>query len=169
MKRLTILFIVAAASLGGCGPMAMPMTVRLDEQQQREVDQMWSSMLTPSDRLDRDLLLDVILSYQMFQVGVDRLHLTAEKRFAGGLAVMEIDCDRAGPPELDHFAITVVDRQGRMLRHEYYTRPEVEARIRDMAEAVISAPDNEQQQAQRRREVEGRMRRVEAATQPSPT
>jgi hypothetical protein len=170
MKRIAIACVLMATSLAGCGPMLMPMTVQLDPQEQQRVDRMWDNMLTPPDRLDRELLLDVMMTNHLFQLGVDRLHLTAEKRFHGGLAVMEIDCDRAGPPEMDHFAITVVDRGGRMLRHEYYTRPEVEARFGALMEMMVSRPGDEaQQEHPRRRELELRWQKIAAATQPSPT
>jgi hypothetical protein len=167
MKRIGTACVLMATSLAGCGPMLMPMTVQLDPQEQQRVDQMWDNVLTPPDRLDRDLLLDVMLSYHLFQLGVDRLHLTAEKHFHGGLAVMEIDCDR-GDAERDHFAITVVDRQGRMVRHEFYTREEVEARFNALLDPIVTVPADQKEHERRRMEMELRARRIKAATQPSP-
>ena len=60
MPRATVIAIAASLFAAGCGPMISPLTVRLDADQQKMVDGMWNNMLTPTDRLDRELLLDVL-------------------------------------------------------------------------------------------------------------
>src|SRR5882757_8907737 len=125
MRHLWI--VVAALGFCGCGPMLRPMTVRLETDQQRMVDQMWDNMLTPADRLDRELLLDVVCEYALFQIGVDRLHMVAEKQSERGRVVMEIDCDGRSPGS-DQFTVTLLDERGRTVRRERYARSEIEAR-----------------------------------------
>ena len=65
------------------------------------------------------------VAYWMYAIGVDRMHMTSEKHFTGGTAVMEIDCNRANP-DTDQFTITVLDERGRTTRRERYSRAEVE-------------------------------------------
>src|SRR6266571_3507808 len=81
MPKATVIAIAASLFAAGCGPMISPLTVRLDADQQKMVDGMWNNMLTPTDRLDRELLLDVLCQSWLFQIGVDRLHLTSEKGY----------------------------------------------------------------------------------------
>jgi hypothetical protein len=119
------LVIVLLMGLTGCGPMFAPMVPRLKPEEQHTVDQMWDNMLTPVQRADRETLLDANVAFWMYTYGVDRLHMTSEKYFSGGTAIMEIDCDRANP-DADQFMITVLDERGRTLRRERYTRAEVE-------------------------------------------
>jgi hypothetical protein len=119
-------FVIALmVGLSGCGPLFAPMQPRLSAEDQRKVDQMWDNMLTPVGHVDREALLDANVAYWMFTIGVDRMHLTSEKYFTGGTAVMEMDCDRANP-DADEFTITVLDLRGRTVRRERYTRAEVE-------------------------------------------
>jgi hypothetical protein len=122
--RLSFAFVLLPA-LTGCGPMFAPMTPRLAPEDQHTFDQMWDNMLTPVQRVDRQTLLDANVAFWMYTLGVDRLHMTSEKYFKGGAAVMEIDCDRANP-DLDQFTITVLDERGRTIRRERYTRADVE-------------------------------------------
>jgi hypothetical protein len=58
--------------------------------------------------------------------------MTSEKYFAGGIVLMEIDCDRANPA-FDQFTITVRDERGRTIRRERYTRADVEESTRMMS------------------------------------
>src|SRR5215510_5025931 len=99
MKWLAPFLVV---SLTGCGPMTKPMVDRLDKDQQQAVDQVWDNLLTPVDRVNRTVLLDAIVHYNIFQLGVDRLHLAAEKETKAGLVVMQVRFDRTRP-EWDEF------------------------------------------------------------------
>ena len=93
----------------GChGPLTKPMVDRLDEETQQKVDDAWLNMFTPPDRLDRTLLLDVILSGQLHQYGVDYLRLVSEKHVGDGLVVMEVRYDREDPA-FDEFSVSYVD------------------------------------------------------------
>jgi hypothetical protein len=82
-------------------------------------------MLEPVGRADRQTLLDTTLAFWLFEIGVDRMHMTSEKHFTHGSVLMEADCDRVNP-DLDQFTITIVDERGRTLRRERYTRADVE-------------------------------------------
>jgi hypothetical protein len=120
-----VLFTLLCAGLSGCGPMLSPMVPRLRAEDQQRVDQMWDNMLTPPARVDRQTLLDVNVTYLLYTLGVDRLHMTSEKYFSGGVVLMQIDCDRANP-DSDEFTITVLDQRGRTIRRERYSRADVD-------------------------------------------
>jgi hypothetical protein len=127
--------IVLALSASGCGPMFLPMLTRLAPDDQKKFDEMWSNMLTPVNRVDHQTLLDTVIVYFMFQLGVDRLHMVTEKNLANGKVVMDIDCDRVSP-ESDQFTITVLDDHGHTLRRERYSRKDVE----ESAQALTNIP-----------------------------
>lgn len=110
---------------GGCGPMHMPMPPRLDAQGQLIVDDAWNRAAGVLPRLDHQQLLDALMNSQAYQVGVDRLSLRSEKHCAAGLVVMEIRSDRADP-SADYFAFTLYDNSGGIVRHERYSRDDVE-------------------------------------------
>jgi hypothetical protein len=124
-----IIAIVLLTGLTGCGPLFVPMLPKLDPEDQRKVDAMWDNVLTPVQRVNRETLLDANVAYWMYAIGVDRMHMTSEKHFSGGTAVMEIDCNRANP-DTDQFTITVQDERGRTVRRERYSRAEVEESAR---------------------------------------
>jgi len=167
--------IAAALLFVGCGPMMGPMTIHLDPDQQKQVDGMWNNMLTPPDRLDREVLIDVLCEDWLFQVGVDHLHLVSEKQLDHGRVLMEIDCDRACPPS-DQFTFTLLDERGKTLRRERYNRPEIEERVafihpdrnafNHYGPTTLPSEDPAHTEA-RRREIECRMERIRAATQPA--
>jgi hypothetical protein len=164
-----LLIVAAALALAGCGPLMGPMTVRLKAEEQKVVDGMWNNMLTPTNRLDHELLLDVLCENGLFQIGVDRLHMVAEKEWERGRVVMEIDCDR-GAGEADQFTVTLLDERGRTVRRERYGRSEVEARmplatVTSQSEMVEVGPPTAEQD-RRRVEIERRRERIRAATQP---
>jgi hypothetical protein len=144
------------------------MVTRLPEEQQKEVDSAWDNMLRPPDRLDRVLLLDTILSSQLWQLGIDRLDLTSEKRYADGWIRMEVRFDREHP-ELDEFALTLLDKTGRQLRRERYTREEVDERFAFLAGGCDVMEGETPEEASRRTAFERRKRKEEiaAATQPA--
>jgi hypothetical protein len=146
--------------------MISPLTVRLDVDQQKMVDGMWNNMLTPTDRLDRELLLDVLCQSWLFQIGVDRLHLTSEKAYDRGRVVMEIDCDRANPTA-DQLTVTLLDDRGRTVRRERYTRPEIDERVALLQNAPTTRPATSEENEIRQSERERRLERIQAATQPA--
>ena len=119
---------VISLILVGCGPLTTPMVSRLDEESQGKVDEVWGKLFVPPDRLDRTLLLDVILSGQLHQLGVDDLRLVSEKRAGDGLVVMEVRFNR-DHPEFDEFAITYKDAQGREMRREQFSPRDIQNRL----------------------------------------
>ncbi|HEX8913509.1 MAG TPA: hypothetical protein VF796_14210, partial [Humisphaera sp.] len=125
---------VALLSLAaGCGPLTVPAVQRLPPDEQATVDASWDNLLAPPDRLDRETLLDVLVYFQLFRAGVDRLTMRSEKSFAGGRAVMTVRFDRADP-SADAFAVDVYDRADRLVRSERYASEEVFDRVRALAE-----------------------------------
>ncbi|HWE94285.1 MAG TPA: hypothetical protein VG269_10000 [Tepidisphaeraceae bacterium] len=197
MNRLCLRHLMCCAAipafiLAGCGPMLMPMTVPLGEEDQRHVDGMWNNMLTPVNRLDRQALFDTVMMNWLFQLGVDRLHLVSEKYLTHGKVVMEIDCDRMSPAA-DQFTLTVLDDRGKTLRRERYSRQDVEDTYKALSaetcpveamttpsatqpatqpaagHAALGPADRPEtpEQRQHRIERERRMNAVEAATQPA--
>jgi hypothetical protein len=131
---------LSLAALVGCGPMSSsPMPPRLSADDQKKIDESWDRALTPVDHLDRQALLDAFVVTQAYQSGVDRLTFRSEKKFAGGLVVMEIHFDRAKPDD-DRFDVIVQDPNGKELRRINYTRPEIEATARDLFHPAFSQP-----------------------------
>ena len=149
------------------------MVLRLEEKHQALVDQAWSNMLTPVERLDRMLLLDTIIAHRFHEVGVDRLHLLSEKDLPGGTVHMEVFFNRQ-KPEADLFVVTYRDHAGRMLRSEKYDREDVEGRSEFLGLPVhgsdtiegMDGAECEELEA-RKAEREARMREIKAATQPA--
>jgi hypothetical protein len=115
----------------GCGPLTVPAVHRLSPEEQAEVNGMWDNMLTPPHRLPRDVLVDAVMVFQLYQSGVDRLSMRSEKSFAGGAAVMTIQFDRLQPTQ-DAFTIEIWDRTGQKVRTERYTSDEVFERLRNL-------------------------------------
>jgi hypothetical protein len=164
--------------------MTHPMVSRLSEEDQRRVDDSWTNMFSPPDRLDRTLLLDVLVTHQMHQLGIDRLTMVSEKSIGTHRAVMTIHFDRRSPG-FDQFTIALIDEQGRELRRERYTPDEIfgrlaylfgnDCRLREevsdtQPEGVGPAVD-EQAAADDHRpncdEVKARVREIVAATRPA--
>lgn len=127
MKRsgfvLSGLFLLACAL--SCGPMRTPMAARVDDETQKRIDDAWEKLLSPVNRVDHQTLLDVFVGTAAYQYGVDRLSFRSEKRFSGGLVVMEVAFERAEPSK-DRFEVTIYDNAGQQLRKETYSRKEVE-------------------------------------------
>lgn len=167
---VSLLFSVGCR-LGEMGPMPM----RLDVETQHEINQMWQNALTPANRLDRDLLMDVLLKYAMYWHGVDRVRATAEKDFVGGRVVMDLNYDRNLSPENDTFSVTVVNDLNQVLRIERYNRSEIDARIGETGIGPliqIGDPENltdEERAAMQEDELRRKLRRrqIRAATQPA--
>src|SRR5262245_39190489 len=106
---------VLALVLSGCGPLRAPLPVRLDDEQQKSINESWDKALSPVDRFNSQSLLDILLATGAYQNGVDKLEFRSEKNFAGGLVVMEVRFEQSAP-ERDQFTVTVQDRQGKTLR-----------------------------------------------------
>ena len=152
------------AFLGGCGPLSRPMVPRPDAEGQKKIDESWERALAPVGRLDHQALLDVFVTSQAYELGVDRLTFRSEKRFSGGKVVMEVVYDREEPAK-DRFSVTVHGPTGELLREERYGREEVEQTCRELAEQLPPPKVSEQEppeRARRRAALEARMKRVDA-------
>lgn len=126
MRNAAMMLVLAVVGCGG--PMGgLPVVERLNPQDQRTVDQSWLNMLSPPERLDRALLLDVLVTNQLHQQGVDRLHFVSEKDVWGGRVIMTVHYDRAHPA-FDNFTVTFTDAKGQERRHERYSFDEVKDR-----------------------------------------
>src|SRR5690242_19906565 len=119
-RPVSLALLLAGLLCGGCTPLRFPAVERLEPNRQAEVEDMWVNMLSPTGRLDRDLLLDVVSLYQLHSAGVDRLTMRSEKDYIGGRVSMEIAFDRMHP-EADAFRIKIFDPGGRLVRAERYT------------------------------------------------
>ncbi|HEX3147701.1 MAG TPA: hypothetical protein VHR66_06430 [Gemmataceae bacterium] len=160
--------LVVAAALAiipivGCGPMGSgPMPPRLQADEQKKIDDAWENALAPVDHLDRQAVLDTLIVSQAFQAGVDRMEFHSEKKFSGGLVVMEIHFDRAKPND-DRFEITIRDAAGKELRHLVYNRTEVETTYQELSDPKYAKqpPPNVPVDAKKREEVQKRIEAVE--------
>jgi hypothetical protein len=159
-----------------------PAVRRLDPAEQAQVDQMWANMLSTPDRLDRGLLLDVMLTFELHQLGVDRATYHAEKNVAGGgVVVMDMQFDRLKPLD-DWFFVEIFDHDHKSLRKERYAGDEIWAHYNDLlgpsqveattrpstgptaaTQATTRPTDAELRNAWR----EARLRQIMAATQPA--
>jgi hypothetical protein len=175
MKHALCLLILSA--LSGCGPLSVPGVRRLAPDEQAIVDGMWGNMLTPPARLERDVLLDTILSFELIKTGVDRLTMRSEKDVAAGKVVMVVRFDRRDP-SVDTFAVELLSGTGAVLRSERYSREEVFAHAQALREALTirsvdagtrptTMPSETQEERSAREAYERRMARIAAATQPS--
>jgi hypothetical protein len=125
MKPLVLPVLACALFVAvGCGPMQVPIPLRLDPETQKVIDDGWNRAFTPPDKLGHRDLLDVMVGTQAYQLGVDTFMFRAEKRFTGGKVVMEVAFDRAKPSD-DRFEVSVHDTTGKLLRKERYTRDEI--------------------------------------------
>lgn len=155
---MRILLAAVLLALTGCNGLFGPMPVveRLEPEQQRVVDESWLNMFTPPERLNRSLLLDVLVTHSFHERGVDRVHFTSEKDVWGGRVIMTVYFDRAHPA-FDNFTVAFVDATGKECRRERYTFDEVEGRMHDMYRPV-DVPDTQPavtpEEIQRRREAE---------------
>ena len=114
--------------LTGChSPLVYPMVERLSDEAQAEVDEAWANLLTPVDRHERELLLDVLMIGAFHVHGVDTVEFTSTKHVGDHYVIMRVLFDRACP-DSDLFAVSVLDAQGALVRHEVYTRDDVESR-----------------------------------------
>jgi hypothetical protein len=120
------LFCALALLASSCGPLPAPVLPdRLDNEQQKRVDEAWEKALAADPPPDSQALLDALLLSQAYQGGVDRLHFRSEKDFSGGVVVMEVEYDRRAPAK-DRFEVRVIDRGRKVLRRERYNREQID-------------------------------------------
>lgn len=112
--------------MSACGPLNKPMVPRPHDKEQRAISAGWDRALSPVGNLNRQEWLDLLVGGGTWACGVDRLTLRSEKRFKGGLVVMEVHYNHAFPKD-DRFELTVFDAAGKTVRQERYNRKEVEA------------------------------------------
>ena len=176
-SRALLALLVLLVSLPGCGPVTFPMVDRLEPDRQIQVESMWNNMLTPIDRLDRDVLLDTIVSFRLFESGIDRLSMQCEKSFTGGRISIRLSFDRS-MPAADALEIDVFDNAGRRVRSEEFSGDEVRGRRERLwsptdpnPPAQPDDPDAEPIRSEEykalRRAWEERKERVRSATQPA--
>lgn len=172
--RKTLLVI---ALFAGCGPTTHPMVIRPTPEQQEHINEVWNNMLTPHDRLDRTLLLDVLITNQMHQLGVDELELTSYKQTENGWITMRIRYDREYPDE-DEFEFVYEDNAGIELCHHVYSREEIEERLAflfgvDSNLTALDQSDDQEFETEQStvenvmHERQIRMEEIKAATQPA--
>jgi hypothetical protein len=184
MRRLSLVFLLSLVwLLPGCGPMTVPAFKRLPPDQQAQVDSSWKNMLTPTNRLDRELLLDVILAYELHQIGVDRATYEVDKDYADGTIHMRVTFDRSKPLD-DHFFVEVRDKKNQLVRSETYSGDEVWSHFgalegASVAERIATTQPSTQPTTQsmaatqptdfelRQEWLKARMKQIEAATQPA--
>jgi len=108
-----------------------PLPPRLEEAEQKQIDESWDKALTPVEKLDRQGLLDALVVSQAYQAGVDKLTFRSEKKCAAGTVVMEIHFDRMKPDQ-DRFDFRIVAADGKVLRDLSYNRREVETTYKEL-------------------------------------
>lgn len=111
----------------GCGPIPP----RLNPEAQKSIDEGWNRALTPHDLLSHQELLDMLIGMQVYHVGIDTLTFRAEKRFSGGMVLMEAAYDKNRPDD-DRFVVTVLDQSGKVLRSDRYSRQEIDQTYSDL-------------------------------------
>ena len=133
--------------LTGChGPLAYPMIERLSEEEQAKVDEAWANLLGPVDRHERELLLDALVMHAFHVRGVDTVELTSTKHVGDHYVIMCVLFDRACP-DSDRFTFSVLDAQGALVRHEVYTREDVDSRreyVNRFAEGALRCAELEE-------------------------
>ena len=133
MRRTVFILCMCALSLvQGCRPLMSPMPVRLEDEQQKSINESWEKTLVPVDRFDSQTLLDIFLATNAYQCGVDKLEFLSEKRYSGGTIVMEIHYDRLFP-EKDRFTVKILDSQGKILRQESYDRKQIDKTDKELS------------------------------------
>lgn len=133
MKRFCFLVgcCLLGLATGACGPLHIPMPPRLDDEHQRAIDESWEKALTPVDGFDHQALLDILIGTTAYQAGVDQFMLRSEKKFSGGTVIMEVQFNRF-VPNMDRFEVTILDRKGHPIRHETYSRDNIETTYREL-------------------------------------
>jgi hypothetical protein len=152
---------------GGCSIMTSPMVRRLDPWQQEMVDKAWVNVLDHGKQVDRELLLDVIVHYQLISIGMDTVDYRAVKTVGDRRIVLESKYDRYRPRE-DKFTISVLNERGKLLRRESYERSDIERAESALRNGGVGKKENPTpEDLERQRQYEARVRMIEAATQPA--
>ncbi|HKA07380.1 MAG TPA: hypothetical protein VKD71_08995 [Gemmataceae bacterium] len=165
MRTLVALLAFSVFVVAGCVPMKSgPLPSQLLDDDQRRVDDCWERALTPIDRLEREPFLDALIITQGYQLGVDRLHLRSEKDFSSGVVVMEIRITRKRPVD-DRFEVSVLDKNGKVLRDFMYSREEVERVQRELRQSKYACKDSTEPlendyEIRKRAEIQARLKAV---------
>jgi hypothetical protein len=157
------------AIASGCGPLVVPAFTRLDPKEQVMVDQMWRNMITDPNRLDRELLLDVLIYHGLFEAGIDEGSFHAVKHVDQATVLMDIKFVRDKPLK-DHFDVTIKDANGKELRSEHYSGQEVMSHVNGLWGEPATRPGEREQTeeiAAKLQWQEARRRQIAAATQPA--
>jgi len=141
MTRLLLL--LPLFFLAGC---SKPLPDRLLPEDQARVEAGWNLAFTPTNRLDHQGLLDLMVGARIYEHGVDFLEMKSEKRFAGGKAVMEVHYER-DKPESDRFTVSIFDHAGKLLRSDAFDRREVEGTVHDLLGIGVEIREGVQAQA----------------------
>ncbi|QEL13811.1 hypothetical protein [Limnoglobus roseus] len=136
----------------GCGPMSRPIPERLNDVDQKSVNEAWNRALTPVGKHDRQTWLDVFVTAYAHEVGVDRLTFRSEKDLATGKVVMEVFFERAKPAD-DRFVVTVYDAAGKVVRTEKYNRDEVTRAVEELHPKGNPPPAGVEKRMQRVQEI----------------
>jgi hypothetical protein len=154
----TLVWLSLPPLLSGCGPTERPMPARLDEETQKKIDEAWEKALAPVNHLDHQQWLDTFVLTGAFEAGVNRLSFRSEKEFSGGLVVMEVHYDRQKPDD-DRFEMSVFDHAGKRLRHERYTRVELQQTSSFFHEQIPPAGPNQPEPPEQARKRQARAAR----------
>lgn len=170
---LRLASICAALSANGCSGSFQtgPIPTRLDPEAQATIDSSWNNALNPPHRLDRTLLLDVLMSGHLYWFGVDQLNARVEKKVDSGRVVMVINYDRALSDNADAFTVTHYDQFGGILRMEQYSRADIDDRQWLYGFRLDPKFESDEEEKAKRSEeqakIDARMWEIRTATQPA--
>ena len=137
MLRIRLLAASLLVIAVGCGPMSSgPLPVRLEEKEQKVVDEAWDRAFAPMQQIDRQALLDFLVAGWMYQLGVDQLDLRSEKTAAAGKVVMIVHYERAHP-EADRFQFELHDAADKIVRSETFDRNDVDTVQKDLGPTLV--------------------------------
>jgi hypothetical protein len=117
---------------------------RPDATAQANINTSWNNMLSPPSRLDRHILLAVIVENQLYQRGLTRATLHAEKSIATGHVLMDISYDEQNPAN-DRFEVRVYDLAWNLQRAETFDRDQILAAERELYDMYqhLSPPETQ--------------------------
>ena len=170
LRLVSICILVYAAGCTGSFQTG-PIPTRLDPEVQATVDSSWNNALNPPHRLDRTLLLDVMMAGHLYWFGIDQLNARVEKKIDSGRVVMVINYDRALSDSADAFTVTHYDQYGGILRMEQYSRADIDERqwlygFR-MHPSFASDEELKAKLLEDEARISARMREIRTATQPA--
>lgn len=161
--------VMAAAALTACGPMVSPMVPRLSDEEQKVADQEWHNLVTPPDRLDRDVLYCALTMFQLYQLGVDRADFHSEKRVGDMRVVMDVRYLK-DVPNADAFYITIYDLDGKVLRSERYSRDDyirLSSKVSTWTGSTTSGGPETEEVRKEREAREDFLLKIQSATRPA--